>query len=318
MKLCDEDLAAALEPNWAGYGKWLVVTAVFGAGQAAMIFFLLEGWYWPVLPLMVALGILMHGHLMAFHEAAHRSLVPVGWWNDAVGIAVGILAFTSLSAYRELHRTHHAYLASERDEEMWPYVDPAAPRRLRRGFVRLSLFFGIAVMPFLCLRTFLRTGSPVRGGGRRLRIWLEYGLVAGFWILALGWTASADLWGLVAAAYLGPALVAGNIQGTRECIEHVGLTGRSILASTRSVVPEGLGGRILSALWFNIEYHGAHHLHGSIPQARLPGLAGLLTPSAPGEVAPFRRYRDAFAELVRCLDDPRVGEQWCGRPDRHV
>ena len=62
----------------------------------------------------------------------------------------------SFSLYRAAHQLHHAYLATERDEELWPFVIPGMPRWVRILAAFLELGLGLLFTPFLFVRTFLR------------------------------------------------------------------------------------------------------------------------------------------------------------------
>jgi fatty acid desaturase len=253
----------------------------------------------------------MHGQLMAFHEAAHRTLIPIGWWNDAVGLGIGCLSFMGLTAYRGFHHTHHAYLATERDEELWPFVLPGVPRWLRSLALIGHLGLGILFMPAICLRCFLRNGSPISNRRVRQRAWAEYALMALLWAGILAVTACTDQWVILLATYVAPAILAGNIQGLRECIEHLCLTGSTVQASTRTVVPVGLLGRLVALSWFNIEYHGTHHEYARLPQACLPSFTVYLCQRTPGErPSAYASYLHALADLLPRIHDPKVGAQW--------
>ena len=87
--------------------------------------------------------------------------------NEIDGIIIGIFSLMSFSLYRAAHQLHHAYLASERDEELWPFVHPQMPRGARVLAAVLELTMGLLFTPFLFLRTFLRGDSPIRNGCRR-------------------------------------------------------------------------------------------------------------------------------------------------------
>ncbi len=303
----DDELKARLieahKPGWRGYGKWLLVTAAFCTLQALLVWSVLTGIRWPVVPLVVALGFVMHGQLMALHEAAHRSLVPIRWLNDAIGITIGTLSLAGFTAYQTMHRSHHARLASEHDEELWPFVVPATPLWVRRTFMVLELLLSVVVMPARCLRTFLRRGSIVQD---RRRAWTEYVLMIAVWSGALIAVARINGWAPFATAWALPALVGGIVQGFRQCIEHMGLYGSSILTSTRTVVPRSRLSRLAAFAWFNIEYHGPHHLYGNVPHDRLPDV-GALTGSDP---ISYPNYRSALREMLSALADPRIGKQW--------
>jgi hypothetical protein len=52
--------------------------------------------------------------------------------NELVGLFIGKFHLKGLSLFRAVHHTHHAHLGTERDEQLWPFVDPKAPRWGRR------------------------------------------------------------------------------------------------------------------------------------------------------------------------------------------
>src|SRR5438309_8199523 len=87
-----------------------------------------SGWVWLALPLVLVASHLMHGLLIGFHEASHGLLRRSRRLNEFDGVLIGVLSLMSFSLYRAAHQTHHAQLATERDEELWPFVNPAAPR----------------------------------------------------------------------------------------------------------------------------------------------------------------------------------------------
>ena len=58
-------------------------------------------------------------------------MAPSGRHPKFDAILDGIFSLMSFSLYRAAHQLHHAYLASERDEELWPFVRPEMPRASR-------------------------------------------------------------------------------------------------------------------------------------------------------------------------------------------
>lgn len=262
--------------------------------------------------LVVALGHLMHGHLVAFHEAAHGSLCPVRWLNEALGLFIGMFGLMSLSLYRAVHHTHHAFLATEKDDELWPFVSPGIPRWVRCLAALGELVCGLFYTPLLFLRAFLRPGTAIRQPAVRRRIWGELALVAVVWAVAVGLVAVWELGPLALVMYVWPALLAGSMQTLRKYIEHMGLTGSSTLEVTRSVLPRSLTGRLVAFSLFNETYHGPHHKYPHVPQAALPELTPALHPAA-WQPAPFPSYRRALMDMFRTLADPRIGAQWSRR-----
>jgi fatty acid desaturase len=303
-----ERLVAAHRLAWAGVGIWLLFAAVFFVLEALLLAAYLSGQVWLAIPLVLVIAHLMHTHLIAFHEAAHRTLCPEGWLNDGLGIFIGLFSFMSLALYRAAHQSHHAYLATEQDEELWPFVDPRCPRWARRLAAVVELGLGLLYTPFLFLHAFLHNGAPIRARALRLRVWAELAFIAVVWGSVLALVARYHAWTQLAVLYVAPAALAGSIQSWRKYVEHMGLLGATVLSSTRSVVSPGLWGRLLAFSLFHEPFHGVHHKYARLPHYVLPQFAGFL--DCGEEPLPYASYRSAFRDMVTSLVDPRVGAQW--------
>jgi len=216
----------------------------------------------------------------------------------------------SFSLYRAAHQSHHAHLATERDEELWPFVVPSMPRWRRILAALLELNVGYLFTPFLFFRAFLRRGSPIRNQKLRRRIWLEMAAMAFVWIAFISAVGFLGIWKYFLWMYLAPAIVAGNLQSWRKYIEHVGVTGATVNSATRSIIADGLIGQFVSFTLLHEPYHGIHHRFSGLPHAELPEHAEELQPRVPEDIAPFPSYRHALVHLLRNLPDPRVGAQW--------
>jgi len=170
-------------------------------------------------------------------------------------------------------------------------------------------------LPLLFLRAFLRKGSPIRSRKVRRRIWAELLLIVSVWSVILSAVAWFHVWRFFQWMYLLPSFVAGNLQSWRKYIEHVGLTGDTVISSTRSVVAHGWAGKLFAFSLLHEPFHGVHHLHMALPHPELPHHASELTPQTPEEIKPFPNYRRALQHLLRALGDPRVGAQWRSLPN---
>jgi len=305
-----ERLIELHQPHWSSTWVWLSFGVAFFSLQGLLGWCLASGFFWPVVPLVLVLAHLMHAHLIAFHEAAHGTLCPSRFWNDLIGRFIGLFSFMSLTAYRTIHHGHHAYLATERDEELWPFVNPSAPRWFRRLAAVIELTCGLAFTPFLFMRSFLRKDSPVQDTKTRRIVWAELASIVVYWAIVLTATALSDTWLFLLVCYLAPAVLAGNMQSLRKYIEHVGLTADGWNNATRSIVAPGVVGRVVAFSLFNEPYHGVHHKYARLPQDALPEFLHVLQPEKEGDLAPFPNYRSAFVDLVRKLGDPKVGIQW--------
>jgi len=302
-----------LEPpptHWVSRAAFPILAAIFFLNQAALWTALYLGSVWFCVPLVLTASHLMHGLLIGFHEATHGLLRKNRRLNEIDGVVIGIFSLMSFSLYRAAHQLHHIHLATERDEELWPFVIPGMPRWVRVLAGVLELGLGLFYTPSLFVRTFLRTGSPIRNKKVRRRIWFEFALMGSVWFCLLAAVTWWGAWQYFVCMYLAPAYLAANMQSWRKYIEHVGLVGSTVNGSTRSIVSKGPLGRLVAFTLLHEPYHGVHHRHAGLPHAELPQFTSELAPKNPGEVSPFPSYRSALMHLIRNLPDPRVGAQW--------
>lgn len=301
-----------VEPHWLGRVAFQIIAVLFFLAEAALVVALRHDNYWLVIPLALVASHLMHGLLIGFHEASHGLLRENRLINEIDGVIMGVFSLTPFSLYRAAHQLHHAYLASERDEELWPFVHPHMPRWKRVGAAVLELTMGMFFTPFLFLRTFLREGSPIRNRKLRRRIWIEFGVTAVVWAAILTTDALLGAWKYFWWTYFIPAWLAANMQALRKYVEHVGLTGATVNSSTRSIIAQGWHAKFVCFSLLHEPYHGVHHWRSGLTHPELPLHAAALEPRVPGEPPPFRRYRDALRDLFINLPNPRVGAQWLG------
>jgi fatty acid desaturase len=269
-----------------------------------------HGLIWLAVPLVLVVSHLMHGSLIGLHEAAHGLLRKNRSFNDFDGVVIATLSLMSFSLYRAVHQTHHAYLATERDYEFWPLSHTTTPRWKRCLAAFFELNFGLFYSPFLFMRAFLCSPSPVRSKRVRQRVWAELTLTIVMWTFVLWAIATFGLWRYFIWMYLAPAFLAANLQNWRKYIEHVGMTGETVNSSTRSIVAKSWLGRLVALTLLHEPFHGVHHQRAGLPHSVLPQHVEKLQPKKPGERIPYPGYRYALVELMRCLADPRVGPQW--------
>jgi fatty acid desaturase len=298
------------QPHWVSRSAFQVIVILFALTEVALGAALVRGSVWLAVPLVLIASHFIHGLLIGFHEATHGLLRRSRRFNEFDGILIGVLSLMSFSLYRAAHQKHHAHLATERDEELWPFVHPEKPRWLRILAAFLELTAGLLFTPFLFLRAFLRAGSPIRSKKVRRRIWAELALIVAVWIGILAAVAYWHAWTYFVWMYLVPAGIAANLQSWRKYIEHVGLTGSTVNSATRNIVSESWLGRLVAFTLLHEPYHGVHHQHAGLPHAELPQFAAELQPASPDERSPFPSYRRALVDLLRSLADPRVGGQW--------
>lgn len=295
---------------WPTKAAFPLLAVGFFSTQALMACSLHQGWTWLAILLLVPLSHFMHGYLIAFHEAAHGLLRKNRILNEIDGILIGNGSLTSFTLYRALHQKHHVHLATEKDLELWPFVDPRSPRWKRRLAAFLELNFGLVYTPYLFWRMFFRRPAVITNRKVRLRIWAEAIFGLAFWAGTLVVAALFNLWPYLLFNYLIPAFIAGNLQSWRKYIEHVGLSGNSARSATRSIVADTWMGKLVSFTLLHEPLHGVHHIKSSLPHSDLPAHTGWLAATEAGDTQPFPNYRSAFLDLLRQLPDPRVGRQW--------
>ena len=299
------------EPHWVSRSAFQIVVFLFLFTEIALGAVLHSGAsLWWAVPLVLLASHLMHGAAVGFHEATHGLLRRNRRFNEFDGVLLGIFSFMSFSLYRAAHQTHHAHFATERDEELWPFVFTKAPRWGRILVAFLELSCGLLYTPFLFLRSFLRAGSPIRSQKVRRRIWAELVLMVVVWTGIIAAVSYWQVWHYFVWMYLAPAYIAANLQSWRKYVEHVGLTGKTVNSATRNIVADGWTGRLVAFTLLHEPYHGVHHLHVGLPHAELPQRAAEILPATSEELPPFPSYRHAMLDVLRCLADPRVGAQW--------
>lgn len=231
-----------------------------------------------------------------------------------LALHVSPLGLLSLTLFRVVHHSHHAHLATARDEELWPFVVRQTPRWARRLAAIFELCFGALYTPLLFPRAFLRPGTIIRNRGIRRRIWAELALVVLVWATMLAAVAWWELWKFWLIMYLAPSVLAGNMQSLRKFTEHMGLTGSTPLHVTRTIVPQDFIGHLFAFSLFNEPYHDAHHRYPSVPGARLPGVTAALGSNSSEDPLIYSSYRKALSAMFTTLGDPRIGPQWQESP----
>lgn len=295
---------------WANHASFTLVASLYYLTTALLAFCLYKSWWGAVVLLVLLASHFMHAMLIAFHEAAHGMLRKNRALNEFDGLLVGTISLTPLTLYRVLHQQHHVNIATEKDVELWPFVDPRQPLWWRRLAAFLELNFGFFYTPWLFWRFFFMRNSPITNRRARKRIWQEFWLMVVYWAVLLGTVAWFGVWTWFLVLYFIPAFVAGNLQSWRKYIEHVGLCGNTGRSATRSIIDVDWKGKCVAVSLLHQPLHGVHHVQATLPCHEMPRNRHLIEPVEDGDTVPYPNYRSAFADLLRCLADPRVGGQW--------
>lgn len=308
-----DDTVEHVHTHWVSRAAFPLISASLVSTQVAIGFAFYYRQFWLVVPLVILASHFMHGLLIGFHEASHGFLRKSRFLNELDGIIAGTLSFMSFTLYRAAHQKHHLYLATVRDEELWPFVIVTSPKWFRRLIAFIELNMGLLFTPFLFVRIFLRKDTFIKNKKVRRRIWAELFLIVGYWTVVLSTIAWFHVWPYFCWVLLAPAVIAGNLQSWRKYIEHVGLSGHTAKSATRSIIADTWSGRVLSLTLLHEPFHAVHHLRAGLPHTELPLHASLLVPTVEGEITPFPNYRTAFMDLLRNISDPRSGSHW---PDK--
>src|SRR5262245_38739320 len=146
------ELVAAHRPSWNTFWIWMGFVFAFFASEALLFWTVWSKHYLLAIPATLLVAHIMHSHLLAFQEAAHGVLCPNYWVNEWAGIYIGKQHLVGLSLFRAVHDTHHGHLASERDEQLWPFVNPRMTRWKRLLTAAIELSIGIFFDLFLFWR----------------------------------------------------------------------------------------------------------------------------------------------------------------------
>ena len=243
------------------------------AGLAACIATLASGWptgHWAwTAAVIVVLVYFQHCWMTIFHEDVHYTLYKGRWHNIRNGMIVGTLLTVPFSVYRQVHIRHHNKMNMPEDWELWPYCDPNKSLAFRRVFAFFDVLFGVWAASIIYGRIFFVKHSPITDPKTRRKIWMEYGIIAVFWVSIWTWVALTGAWLLFAKIYLIPAFLVGIVQTIRKFTEHLGLPEGDPMRGARTVVTKDPIGKAFSYTSFHIATHGVHHKYPQMPHENL-------------------------------------------------
>jgi len=299
-----------LTTHWVSRAAFPLVAGGLVTSQVILGVVVHQGWYWLAVPLVLVVSHFMHGILIGFHEASHGFLRKNRTLNEIDGVLIGALSFMSFTLYRSAHQTHHMHLATEKDEELWPFVKVNTPRWARQFAAFIELNAGLLFTPFLFLRMFFRQGSLIRSRKVRRRIWGEIFLIVAVWTVILVMVHLFQVWFYFLWCVAAPAVIAGNLQSWRKYVEHVGLHGHTAKSATRSIIADTWTGRLFSLTLLHEPFHAVHHMRAGLHHYELPLHVNSLQPTAVSDLTPFPSYWSAIKHVLSEMKDPRVGSHW--------
>ena len=268
---------------------------------------------WPVsLACWIVGGHFMHTFALSFHDAAHGTLHPNHTMNEFLGWSYGTLILVPLTVYRRAHVRHHTQLASVDDPELYPFVVPGTSRAFRLTCAIPEIALGYFYTPLLFARS-VWVDQKMTPQVRHRILW-EYALILSTVAASLTIIELIQKWPAYLIGILPPVLLAGSYQTLRKYTEHMGLSGRTILESTRSVLSEDRCNRTISSLLQHVDHHGTHHVCARIPYFELPHASEELFQDRADDLPVYGSYPAALWAMLKTLHDPKAGAQWHTSP----
>ncbi|HEV8298557.1 MAG TPA: fatty acid desaturase [Acidimicrobiales bacterium] len=216
-------------------------------------------------PVWVALAFLTATPLALMHEAVHHNLFGSRAVNHAVGTVAAACLFFHGPAYRAWHLTHHAYTFAPEDSEQLP--DQFSSRLHYLGYC-LVLGPAFAVVLWAGAVATALGRPPAWVGTRRLQQHVRRWAVAPLLVLAAVGVLVARAPVLVLELWLIPAVLGSLVVFPLLTMpEHFQGKGRNgLLHNTRTTVSN----RVVRAVYWNNNFHTAHHLVPTVPPQGLP------------------------------------------------
>lgn len=280
---------------------------------------------WSATLAFLLIGAMQYRLVLAAHEATHKTLMPLVWLNEAVGLACASLVGVSLFNYRKAHLEHHKTPQSIQDD-----IDGYIYRPLitaRPGWPRfLLLFTGNYVDIAIKIRRKFRGDGDLEGthafvgsekpgpGAVLLQILpLATAQLAVFALLTylVAWWAYPVFW-------LAPIfVVALQLDRIRTFLEHgynyffPGPPIGDLAVAPQSTIDVETNAieRYLFAP-FGFADHQAHHAQLTVPFYNLPELRRILEQAQPGYV---RRIRASYFSILSRMMHAQVAPEFAGK-----
>lgn len=297
--------------------RWLPSLAAIGSTFAflGLAFWLLASHFQPATALLsfFLIGAMQYRLVLAAHEATHKTLMPVVWLSECVGLFCASLVGVSLFNYRRAHLEHHKYPQSIQDDidgyiyrplikarPGWPrlwlliagnYIDIAI--KIRRKFVGDGDLEGTHAL--------VGTSKPSLSALllQMLPIALVQLAVAAVLYFSVAWWAYFVFW-------LAPIfMIALQLDRIRTFLEHgyryffpgPPLADLSVAPQSTIDVQTNFIERYLFAP-FGFAEHQAHHAQLTVPFYNLPELRQLLETAQPGYV---RRIHASYFRILASM-----------------
>lgn len=273
---------------------WLAAhLALVAAAMVAVLDLRVAGPVWASVPAMAVLGVAWVALFAPLHETTHRTPFRSLWLNRAVGWLTGLVLVLPPEGFRLFHLTHHRHT---QDPLRDPEIIGTGP------MTRAGYLFRLTGVPYWVaqLRQVLRHArgrvfEPWVPPASRTQLMLEarafLAVYVGVAAVALVARSTLPLW-----LYVVPVLLGQPVLRAVLLAEHGGLPRvADRLLNTRTTT----AGRLVSALFWNANYHAEHHLAPGVPFHALPALhariVGQLGATAAGYAQAHADIRAGFA-----------------------
>jgi fatty acid desaturase len=235
---------------------------------------------WNILLSQFVFGLFCCSFFACEHETAHKTAFKSKRLNDIAGRLVGIVHLYSLTAFRELHFTHHRHTHVPGLDPEISFGNRPMPSMVKTLPSYFSWLTGIPILSFkILMLIFGAVGMPEFARKNlfpfvrqevRFRLAIESIYILFFQCILLYLTKYVYI-GFI-ALFIGQ-LVGHGLLATYTVTEHNGLPYEgNILNRTRSMRTSNA----VKILMWNMPYHAEHHAYPSIPFHALPKLHELI------------------------------------------
>jgi len=235
---------------------------------------------WNILLSQFVFGLFCCSLFACEHETAHKTAFKSKRLNEIAGRLVGIVHLYSLTAFRELHFTHHRHTHVPGLDPEISFGNRPMPSMVKTLPSYFSWLTGIPILSFkILMLIFGAVGMPEFARKNlfpfvrqevRFKLAIESIYILFFQCILLYLTIYVNI-GFI-ALFIGQ-LVGHGLLATYTVTEHNGLPYEgNILNRTRSMRTSNA----VKILMWNMPYHAEHHAYPSIPFHALPKLHELI------------------------------------------
>jgi fatty acid desaturase len=203
------------------------------------------------------------------HEALHNNLYARSWVNSAMGVVWGMMFLNPYAMYRPYHLWHHSHTHAPSDSEV-----PLRVTRLVYLPVVIVLVPAFTASLWVDLvRSLVGHPPPYARHGLRRGL-VTVSVAACVLVVAAAALALSVDWRWALGVWVVPLLVSSVVTSVLTAPEHLeaGYGPAGALATTRSTVSN----RFVRAVWWNANFHAAHHLAQQVTGKHLGRVHGLV------------------------------------------